>query len=157
MPDVTWMIGWLDDPESSLPLSDEQRARLRQERAADAVEAEREQVRRETDADDREARLLLEARLSGRSPVKGLPEVLDDARAQGAREDRAEERRRLLEGAAPVVKLDDMPAARRPPEVQAVADKRSAREAREFGQALVDAGKAMLGGLIAAFPGGKRL
>src|SRR4051812_2650392 len=156
------MLGWLDDPETDLPMSDEQRARLRQEAAAEAVKAERERIERETEADEREQRLTLEARLAGKPFGKELVEVLSEASEQGARQDRAEERRRRVEGSSPPVLLDSPPHVslstprRRPPEVQAVADGRERRKAREYGADLAANGHPILGGLVAALLGGKR-
>jgi hypothetical protein len=122
-----------------------------------AAEREAERIRREQEAARENAEEELRARLhrrrvvesvTGAPSVPSIPEVLARESARG---DRAEAAQELRAGIADgsVLNLDAPVPARRPPEVQQVADKRGGREARELGEDLAAAGQPVAGAMYA--------
>jgi hypothetical protein len=140
-----------DDHPWWMPLED-----VALHRRATDMEAERirrEQKQREEDAADVLRERLHKVRVveavTGRKAVPTVGEVM--AR-EDERSDRAMAREELAVQVASgqVTNLDAAPVpARRPAEVQQVADARGAREARELGAHLAANGQALAGGMFA--------
>jgi hypothetical protein len=140
----------VDDRPWWLPVEDIELHRAAAAREADRIEAEQKQ--REEDAADVLRERLHKARVveavTGR---KAVPTVREVMAREDERSDRAMERqeREAAVAAGTVTNLDAPVPARRPPELQQVADARGAREARELGAHLAANGQALAGGMFA--------
>jgi hypothetical protein len=146
------VVFWCADPPPGVGIPDEVIERERRLAAVDARQAEQERIDRETREDERLAALRTHAKLAGLPEVgRELGEILTAALAAGERADRREDRVRQREGWAEV-EVPPVPPSR-PPELQAVADARAAREARELGEDLQAAGWSKVGGWLASVLG----